>query len=101
MKPNNASERPVRHGGMRRLDKILLWGAYVGAFSVVAAWWSLMGTICSAPTVASPTTDNTVPYNCHGAIVFITPLQEGLRAWLVPVGFLFVVLAYVARKRAI
>ncbi len=86
---------------MLRLNKILIGVAYVGAFLIVVAWAGLMGTICSAPRVASPKTDNTVPYNCHGTTVFITPMQEGLKTWLIPAAMLFVVFVYVAKKRAV
>ena len=86
---------------MRRLNKMLLWVAYVGAFLIVVAWAGLMGTICSAPQTVSAKTDNTVPYNCHGTIVFITPLQEGLKTWLIPAAVLFAILGHVAKKRAV
>jgi len=86
---------------MRRLNKILLGTAYVGAFIIVVTWIGLLGTICSAPLSASPKTNNTVPYNCHGTIVFITPLQEGLKTWLIPALFLLGLVIHVAKKRAI
>jgi hypothetical protein len=86
---------------MRRLGRIPLFIAYAGAFSVVVTWAGLMATVCSAPKIASARTANTVPYNCHGTIVFITPLQEGLKTWLIPAALLFVILGHVAKRRAI
>ena len=84
---------------MRRLDRMILWVAYVATFLIVVAWAGLMGTLCSAPQTVSPKTGNTVPYNCHGTIVFITPLQDGLKTWLIPAAVLFAILGNVAKKR--
>jgi hypothetical protein len=45
--------------------------------------------------VANAATRNTIPYGCHGATVFITPLEQDLLDWLGPVGSVFLVLANV------
>jgi hypothetical protein len=66
----------------------------------VAVWWVLLGTICSEPRESNVTTHHTVPYNCHGTVVFITPLRSALLQWLIP-GLLLIGLAWTAaHKRA-
>src|SRR6185437_8869120 len=66
----------------------------------MAMWWLLLGTFCSEPWQSNVTTHHTVPFNCHGTLVFITPLRSTLLDWLMPV-FLVVGVAWTAaRKRA-
>ncbi len=85
---------------MKRTWKILEAVLITCLIAVVAVWWALLGTICSEPSEPNVTTHHTVPYNCHGNVVFITPLRSGLLHWLIP-GLLVVGLAWTfAHKRA-
>ena len=78
----------------------LLWKALLGLIvacllACVVAWFVLLTTICSNPRQANIATQHTVPYNCHGMTVFITPFQQVLLHWLVPAGGVLLVLAHV------
>ena len=85
---------------MKRTWKILETVLMTCLIADVGVWWVLLATICSEPVEPNVTTHHTVPYNCHGTVVFITPLRSGLLQWLIP-GLLVVGLAWtVAHKRA-
>jgi hypothetical protein len=56
-------------------------------FTGMGVWWILLGTICQGPSVPVAATGRTVQYNCHGSVVFITPFQDRLLHWLIPVMF--------------
>src|SRR5467141_543913 len=75
--------------------KVLLGLTFSGVLACVVTWYVLLFNICSNPRVADPATQNTIPYNCHGMTVFITPLQEDLLIWDGPVGLVLVVLMIV------
>jgi len=49
--------------------------------------------LCSSPRVREPETGHVIPYNCHGMTVFISPLQDAMKTWLMP---LFIVLVFAA-----
>jgi hypothetical protein len=74
--------------------KRLIW---VCTALTVGAWWVLMARICSSPR--SPNWEYTIPYECHGATVFISSLQNTLRLWLLPVFFVLFFVLYLIRKR--
>ena len=79
---------------------LTLWKALLGlsfacALACVLAWYVLLFNICANPRQADAATQNTIPYSCHGATVFITPLQQALLDWLGPVGLVFIVLSVV------
>ena len=79
----------------------LLWTLLLAFFfacelACVVAWFILLTTICSNPRTPVPQTQHLIPYNCHGMTVFISPLQDTMLHWLVPVGFLFILLGMVA-----
>jgi len=76
------------------LWKILLGLIFASLLACVVAWFVLLSTICSNPRAADTATHHTVPYNCHGMTVFITPLERDLLHWLVPVGFVLIVLLH-------
>ena len=78
------------------LERVLMGCLIAG----VAVWWVLLGTICSEPWEPNVTTHHTVPYNCHGTVVFITPLRSALLHWLIPVFVLMGVAWTAAHKRA-
>ena len=85
---------------MKRTWKILEKLLMTILIADIAVWWILLGTICSEPLESNVTTHHTVPYNCHGTIVFITPLRSALLQWLIP-AFLVIGLAWTAaHKRA-
>jgi hypothetical protein len=69
----------------KRIDvwQLLQWALQVCAFICVAVWFLLLGTICSSPQ--SPDAANSITYNCHGSIVYITEFQHLLLTWLIPV----------------
>jgi hypothetical protein len=72
--------------------RLLYWLLGACAFAMLGAWIYITGTVCQSPLVPNPATGNIVRYNCHGSIVYLTALQDGLLKWLVPafvaVGFL-------------
>jgi len=83
------------------LAKILLALFVLGVLAVTGAWGHLLTTICSNPRIPMPATQNVIAYNCHGMKVFISPLQEGMLHWLIPLGLLFIVLMVLAAAGAI
>jgi len=67
---------------------------------IMGMWWVVLGTVCSEPAEPSVTTHHMIPFNCHGTVVFITPLRSALLTWLMPM-FLVVGLFWrAAEKRA-
>lgn len=74
-----------------------LWKVFLGLSLIcllgcVLTWFVLLTNICSNPRQANAATQNTNPYSCHGATVFITPLERDLLDWLGPVGSIFLVI---------
>ena len=43
-----------------------------------------------------PETQHVIPYNYHGMTVFISPLEDAMRDWLIPIGGVFIFLSLVA-----
>jgi len=85
-----------RFTAWKTLEKILM----VCLFVDMALWWVLLGTVCSEPWEPNVTTHHTVPFNCHGTLVFITPLRDAFLRWLMPV-FLVVGLAWTAAHKRV
>ena len=83
---------------MKTLRKVLLGTIFAALLVNIAAWWALLGNICSSPHAVQEATQNTVTYNCHGSIVFITPRQQFQLRWSVPVGFLLILALQVLKK---
>ena len=75
--------------------KVLLGLIVTGVLVCVLSWFVLLFNICSNPRVASAATRYTFPYNCHGATVFITPLERGVLDWDGPVGLVLLALVHV------
>ena len=84
---------------------LLLSFLYASLLACVLAWFVLLSNICSNPRTADAATQHTTPYNCHGATVFISPVEDGLHRWLGPIGAVLIglssalVAAVVARVR--
>ena len=53
----------------------------------VAAWCWVVGGICHEPTASDALSGHTIPTACHGAEVFITPLENSVIHWCGPVFF--------------
>jgi hypothetical protein len=83
---------------VKLLRKIILTFIMVAVLSLVAGWWFLLSTICSSPTAENPATENTISCNCHGSVVFITPVQDLLLHWLIPVWILLALSGNLVRK---
>ena len=67
---------------------------------IMVTWWAVLGTVCSEPAEPSVATRHVISFNCHGTVVFITPLRSALLTWLMPM-FLVMGLAWLAaQKRA-
>jgi hypothetical protein len=67
---------------------------------IMVMWWGALGTVCSEPAEQNVATRHVISFNCHGTVVFITPLRSALLTWLMPM-FLVVGLAWrAAQKRA-
>jgi hypothetical protein len=62
----------------------------------LGAWAFLLTTICSNPRTPMPETRHVIPYNCHGMTVFISPLDEAMLHWLIPIEGLFIFLSLLA-----
>jgi hypothetical protein len=41
-------------------------------------------------------TQHVIPYSCHGMTVYISPFENALRDWLIPIGGVFIFLSLVA-----
>jgi hypothetical protein len=78
--------------------QLLKWALQASAVICIAAWFILLGTICSSPR--SPDAANSITYNCHGSIVYITQLQNLLLTWLIPVLFAMGFLSVAVAKRS-
>jgi hypothetical protein len=79
----------------------LLWKLLLAFFvactlASLAAWFILLSTICSNPRTPVLETQHVIAYNCHGMTVYISPLQDAMLHWLVPVEGLFIFLSMLA-----
>ena len=74
------------------LWKLLLGFLYTCMLASALAWFVLLSNICSNPRTVMAATHHTTPYSCHGATVFISPLENVLLRWLGPVGFIVIIL---------
>jgi hypothetical protein len=83
----------------QRIDpwQLLKWALQACALICLAAWFILLGTICSSPQ--SPDTANSITYSCHGSIVYITEFQHLLLTWLIPVLFVVGFIGVAVNKR--
>ncbi|WP_158881823.1 hypothetical protein [Rhodanobacter sp. L36] len=67
---------------MKKVRVALLAIINVMGVGIVAAWCYLLSTLCYSPRTINEATKNTVDYNCHGTVVFITPFQNLQLHWL-------------------
>ena len=79
----------------------LLWKVLLAFFvactlASLGAWFILLSTICSNPRTPMPETQHVIAYNCHGMTVFISPFENAMRYWLIPVEGLFILLSLLA-----
>jgi len=81
---------------LRLLWKLLLALFSACTFACVAAWGVLLTTLCSNPRTPVPATQHVNAYSCHGMTVFISPLENAMLHWLVPLGGLFIFLSLCA-----
>lgn len=84
---------------MKTMWKLLAAILVVCLIGGLITWSVLLGTICSEPRTPIAATNHIVQYNCHGAIVYITPFQNRLLEWLVPIMLLAMVSLNAVRKR--
>lgn len=68
----------------RKILLVAFIAAFIGCF---ITWCYLLGSFHLEPKVPNLATHNIVPINLHGSIHYITPLQDFLLHWLVPMGF--------------
>jgi hypothetical protein len=80
--------------------KLLAWILRGCAAIFLALWFLLLGTICSSPRSPIVATGNTISYNCHGSIVFITSVQHASLIWLIPALVLAGICGTAASKKA-
>lgn len=90
--PNNV---PLAMSRIPILWKIAVGVSFTCMLACVVAWFVLLFSICSNPHTTVAATQNTIPKSCHGATVFITPLEHHLLEWLGPVGLFFILLSLV------
>ena len=77
--------------------KVLLAFFVACTLATLVAWAVLLTSFCSSnPRKPMPETQHVIPYNCHGMTVFISPLQDAMRDWLIPIGGVFMFLSLVA-----
>lgn len=80
----------------------LLWKLLLVFFVVCAVGsgvaWSILLTrfCCCNPRTSTPETQHVIAFNCHGMAVFISPFENALRHWLIPVSGLFTFLSLLA-----
>jgi len=77
--------------------KVILRLVQIGLGAAILGWWLLLSTICSSPKQASG--NHFITYNCHGAILFITPLQDYLLKWTIPACFVLIVFGQFIQKK--
>ena len=77
------------------LWKIALSLSFACVLACFVSWYVLLFNICSNPHISVAATHNTIPKSCHGATVFITPLENYLLEWLGPVGLFFILLSLI------
>lgn len=80
---------------MRTLGKVLFGLSFAGLLACAGAWFVLLANICSNPHTPNTATQNTIPYSCHGTIVFLTPIQQLLLEWLGPIGVFFMLASFI------
>jgi hypothetical protein len=86
---------------MRRLWKWLFVFFVACTLASCVAWSVVLTRACSNPRKPVPEAQQVIPYNCHGMTVFISPLEDALRHWLLPVGMVFLLLSLVAAAMAL
>jgi hypothetical protein len=75
--------------------KIAVGLSFTCLLACVVSWFVLLFNLCSNPHTAVAATQNTIPHSCHGATVFITPLEDYLLQWLGPIGLFFILLSFI------
>lgn len=85
----------------RRRWKVL-FAFFAGcALASLLGWAILLTSICSNPRKPVAETQQVIPYNCHGMTVYMSPLEDALRHWLIPIGGVFTLLSVAAAVLAI
>ena len=79
----------------------LLWKLLLAFFvtctlAALGAWFFLLSTVCSNPRTPVPETQHVFAYSCHGMTVFISPLENAMFHWLLPIEGLFIALSLLA-----
>jgi hypothetical protein len=80
----------------------LFWKPLFALFAVCAvtsgvAWSTLLTSFCASnPRTPAPETQHVIAFNCHGMTVFISPFENALRHWLIPVSGFFTFLSVLA-----
>ena len=80
--------------------KVLAVFLIVCGLGSLLAWGVLLTSFCSDPKVPVPEERRDIPYNCHGATVYISHLESEMRHWLIPIGGLLIFLGLLAAARA-
>ncbi len=66
------------------------------ALASLVAWGVLLTSFCSHSRTPVPQAQQVITYSCHGMIVYITPVENAMRDWLIPLGGVFVFLGLLA-----
>ena len=85
------AERAAVSKHMKNWQRFVLGAFFTLLAANLVAWFWVLGKLCVEPAQFDAATAHIVAYNCHGRTVFITPLDNGLRQWLVPVQALLMV----------
>jgi Na+(H+)/acetate symporter ActP len=71
----------------------------VSAGAIMITWLGLMYSLVTAPLSPNPSTQNIIPFNNHGTIHFITPLQDKGSDVLVPIGIIVAIFGNIMRNK--
>jgi hypothetical protein len=67
---------------------------------LLGLWIYLLSTICASPPAPNASAGNTIAYNCHGTVVFISRTQNIGLFGLIPALVVAGLCGQAARKRA-
>ena len=79
---------------------VLYRSLYFMLCGIVICWIALLfGFLPNEPLEPNQATGNIVPWNNHGAIHYITELENFLLHWMVPIAFLIMIGMYQMKLR--
>jgi len=80
-------------------QRIVIGSFYTMLLISLALWFWVTGTVCGEPAQLEIATHHIIPYNCHGRTVFITPFENAVLHWLIPIFFMLMIALKYLRDR--